>query len=344
MTTRVSADFAERITKNYDIEKLSVATIASHSALNILHGAKKFGLRTIAIAKRDVAWFYRTAWFVDEVWEVDAYNDLSHVARRLVENNAIFVPHGSFVEYVGPRNAVEFPVPMLGNRWLIEWEADQAKKMELLNRAGIPTPRVFNDPSEVDRPVIVKLYGAKGGKGYFVARDRNELIARLRSVSEPYIVQEYVVGVPAYYHYFASPVYSRVELFGMDIRYESNVDGRVFGLAEPTFVVVGNLPLVLRESLLPTVVRYGENFAKAVAEVVPPGMIGPFSLESIITDEPRIVVFEFSGRIVAGTNVYMGVGSPYSILYFEKVMDMGERIALEIVEASRRGVLHKVLT
>jgi len=73
-------------------------------------------------------------------------------------------------------------------------------------------------------------------------------------------------------------------------------------------------------------------------------MIGPFSLESIITDDLSIIVFEFSGRIVAGTNVYMGVGSPYSVLYFDNPMDMGERIAHELREGVRRGILDKMLS
>ena len=114
-------------------------------------------------------------------------------------------------------------------------------------------------------------------------------------------------------------------------------DGRAFNLAEPILVVVGNIPVVLRESLLPTVQKYGEDFSRAVAELIPPGMVGLYSLESIIRDDLTIVVFEFLGRIAAGTNVYMGVGSPYSVLYFDKPMDMGERIAHEIVNAAKRG-------
>ncbi len=333
----------EAVLKRYDPERLTVATIASHTALQILRGAKRAGFHTLALAKRGTEWFYSRFAFIDEVWPVDPL-ELHNHAERLVERSAVLVPHGSYVEYVGPKRAMEMPVPTFGNRYLVEWESDQRLKLMLLREAGIPTPRTFEDPRDVDGPVIVKLYGAKGGRGYFVARDREDLALKLRGVEGPYIVQEYVIGVPAYYHFFGSPIYDRVEIFGMDIRYESNVDGRTLGLADPTFVVVGNLPLVLRESLLPTVQKYGESFAAVVAERVPPGMIGPYSLESIIRDTMDIVVFEFSGRIVAGTNTYMGVGSPYSALYFERPMDMGERIGLELVEAARRGRLDSVLT
>ena len=32
-------------------------------------------------------------------------------------------------------------------------------------------PRVIEDPKDIDGPVIVKCAGAKGGRGYFIARD-----------------------------------------------------------------------------------------------------------------------------------------------------------------------------
>lgn len=334
----------EEVVKGYDVDRLKVVTIASHSSLQILRSAKKLGLGTVAVAKPGVGWFYRRFNFIDRVIEVD-FSEFERLADELTRDNAVLIPHGSYVEYVGWRRALRMPIPTFGNRYLLEWEASQSKKMKLLEYAGIPIPKSFNDPSSVDRPVIVKLSGAKGGRGYFIAKDPRELMDKLSGVKDDdYIIQEYIVGVPAYYHYFASRVYGRVELFGMDIRYESNVDGRTFNLAEPTFVVVGNLPIVLRESLLPTVQRYGEEFSRAVSELVPPGMIGPYSLESIIKDDLTIVVFEFSGRIVAGTNVYMGIGSQYSVLYFDRPMDMGERIAHELVTAAKSGRLHEVVT
>ena len=32
-------------------------------------------------------------------------------------------------------------------------------------------PKVIDDPHEINGPVIVKYAGAKGGEGYFIARD-----------------------------------------------------------------------------------------------------------------------------------------------------------------------------
>ncbi|MGC8969433.1 MAG: formate--phosphoribosylaminoimidazolecarboxamide ligase [Conexivisphaera sp.] len=343
MTGSARIPDVEGILKGYDPERLTVAVIASHTALQILLGAKREGLRTLALAPPGRGWFYSRMWFVDEVLEMDL-GTLSSAAGELTSRNAILIPHGSYVEYVGWRAALELRVPTFGNRYLLEWEADQRRKMSLLEAAGLRTPRNYSSPDEVDGPVIVKLYGAKGGRGYFFARDADELRRRLGSVREPHIIQEYVVGVPAYHHFLHSPLRDRVELFGFDLRYESNVDGRTFGLADPTFVVVGNLPLVLRESLLPGVARDGESFARAVLEHTGRPPIGPFSLESIVRDTLEIVYFEFSGRIVAGTSVYMVHGSPYSLMYFREPVDMGRRIAMEIREAAESGRLGEVTT
>ena len=72
------------------------------------------------------------------------------------------------------------------------------------------------------------------------------------------------------------------------------------------------------------------------------GMIGPFCLESIVTDDLRIKVFEISSRIVAGTNPFIS-GSPYSDL-LELDVSTGRRIAQEIKFAKDRDVLSEVLS
>uniref|UniRef100_A0A7C5YET4 Formate--phosphoribosylaminoimidazolecarboxamide ligase n=1 Tax=Caldiarchaeum subterraneum TaxID=311458 RepID=A0A7C5YET4_CALS0 len=322
---------------------ITLATVASHSALQILKAAKKTGLGTAAIAFNESAAFYKQFTFIDEIFETkpDKIEELEPV---LSMRNTVFVPHGSFVEYCGPEKAEKFDVPFFGTRGLIEVEADQRKKMQLLREANIPTAEEYDSVDAAEPPVIVKRGGAKGGVGYFLAFSKKELTEKIHMVSAPYVIQRYVVGVPVYVHFFASPVFERVELFGADIRYESNVDGRVFGLAEPSFVVIGNKPVVLRESLLPRLHNYGVSFAKTVEKMLGAPMIGPFCLETIITDQLEIKAFEFSGRIVAGTNIYMGVGSPYSTLYFDKPMDMGERISLEIKQAAEKGLLDKIVT
>ncbi len=333
---------------------MSIATLASHSALQIMHGAKKEGLKTTLIVRKDRYEFYATfSHLVDNFIVVENWKDVlsKEVKEQLLSLNSILIPHGSLVEYVGSQNLIDYDVPIFGSRRILEWEASQKKKMELLKVAGIKVPKEFNDPDEVDRLVIVKLGGAKGGRGYFLARTPEEVKKGLERLGNPsnYIIQEYVVGVPAYYHIFNSKVRKRIEITGMDIRYESNVDGlkrlppEFAKDVQPTFTVIGNIPMVLRESLLIKVYNYAKSFVEATKNVVGEELIGPFCLESIVTEDGDIVVFEFSGRIVAGTNVYIH-GSPYSALYWDEPMSVGGRIAREIKEARDKGMLEEVVT
>lgn len=352
----------KELLEGYDTDKLTIATLASHSSLQIFHGAKREGFKTVAVVEAQRLWFYRHFGnLIDHFVVVERWGELCRegVIRRLRELNSVMVPHGSYVEYVGLECAESLPVPIFGSRRLFRVEANQSEKMRLLAEAGIPTPKAYALGEEVKGLAIVKLPGAKGGRGYFVERDARRIADRLkryvnegviRDFSEA-IIQEYVFGVTAYYHYFYSPVLNRLELLGADIRYESEADGiaRVpprfleeLGV-EPTFTVVGNIPLVLRESLLPTILKYGLQFVEATKRLYPPGIIGPFCLESVIDRDLRIVVFEFSGRIVAGTNLYID-GSPYSYLYWDEPMSMGRRIARELKLALERGVLDEVVT
>jgi 5-formaminoimidazole-4-carboxamide-1-(beta)-D-ribofuranosyl 5'-monophosphate synthetase len=72
-------------------------------------------------------------------------------------------------------------------------------------------------------------------------------------------------------------------------------------------------------------------------------MIGPFCLEGIYDREGKFITFEFSARIVAGTNLYLQ-GSPYSGLIFDEPMSMGRRVAREIKIASEKGIVEQIIT
>jgi 5-formaminoimidazole-4-carboxamide-1-(beta)-D-ribofuranosyl 5'-monophosphate synthetase len=135
-----------------------------------------------------------------------------------------------------------------------------------------------------------------------------------------------------------------------DKRYESNVDsiGRIaakdqldMGL-ETSYNITGNVPLVVRESLLPKIFEMGEAVVRAARKIENHGIFGPFSLETVITPELKFYVFEISARIVAGTNPYL-MGSPYTALRYNEPMSTGRRIAREIKEAIAKNMLDKVL-
>lgn len=356
------SSYVRDILSGYDLDNLSIATLASHSSLQIVHGAKKEGFRTLLVVTDDRLWFYRQfKHLVDVFVIVKRWSELcsEDVVRILRERNSIFVPHGSFVEYVGMECATRIPVPIFGLRSLFPVEADQHAKMRLLSSAGIPIPRVYSVDEEPDRLVMVKLPGAKGGRGYFVASSKEEIALGLRKLLDEGVVrdvssvmvQEYLIGVTAYFHYFYSPVLERLEITGADIRYESDVDGlrrmpvkKLLELGlEPTFTVVGNIPVVLRESIMPVIMDYGARFVEATKTHLPPGVIGPFCLEAVIGRDTGVKVFEFSGRIVAGTNLYID-GSPYTYLYWDEPMSVGRRISREVKLALEKRMLDRVVT
>jgi 5-formaminoimidazole-4-carboxamide-1-(beta)-D-ribofuranosyl 5'-monophosphate synthetase len=215
----------------------------------------------------------------------------------------------------------------------------------------------FEKAEDIDRPVIVKYHGAKGGRGFFIAKNKDELQSKMSS-QEKYTIQEFILGTRYYIHFFYSPIKSEgyrlskgsLEMLGIDRRVESNADeifriGSMNELAAagiyPSFVVTGNLPLVLRESLLARAFELGERVVETSLELFG-GMLGAFSLETIVTDDLEFKIFEISARIVAGTNQYIS-GSPYSDLV-ERNLSNGRRIAQEIKLANERDLLHEIIT
>ncbi|MEO6912681.1 MAG: DUF1246 domain-containing protein, partial [Candidatus Baltobacteraceae bacterium] len=78
-------------------QSYTIATLGSHSALQILKGAHDEGFRTLAVATRDTERLYRSFKFVDEVIGVDRYQDFTGLLGELEQRKVIIVPHGSFV-------------------------------------------------------------------------------------------------------------------------------------------------------------------------------------------------------------------------------------------------------
>jgi 5-formaminoimidazole-4-carboxamide-1-(beta)-D-ribofuranosyl 5'-monophosphate synthetase len=346
----------ERILGGYHWDELTIATVGSHTALQILKGARDEGFRNLVICKRGTEAVYEHFGVADELLSIDRYDQLlgKQLQEELVKRNVILIPHGSFVEYLSPRRIEdELAVPLFGNRTVLEWESNRDKERTWLAQAGLRLPLELETPEEIDRLVMVKFPGAKGGKGYFLARTPEEFaqkLARLElSDKGQFTIQEFVIGTRFYPHYFYSPLTGRLELLSMDIRYESNVDGlaRLASLVEesapePSFVVTGNIPVVVRESLLTQILTMGQQVVTTSQELFSPGLIGPFCIETICTDELRFVAFEISARIVAGTNLYIN-GSPYSQLLYREPMSTGRRIARELKEALQADALARVV-
>jgi len=321
-----------------------IATLASHSALQILKGAKEEGFPTIAICQKDKVQPYKSFNVADEFIIIDNFKDYSLIEDELLKRNAILIPHGSFITNLGGK-IDNIKARYFGNKKILSWESDRTLERQWLTKAGLRMPRLFAAPEEIDTQVIVKFDGAGGGQGYFLADSLEEFSVKIKDhPDKTYTIQEFIVGTPLFIHYFYSPLTKELEVMGFDKRYESNADalGRIPQTEIPaTYTVTGNLPLVIRESLLPEVFRMGEAVVKVSQEIEPPGLYGPFCLETIITPELKFHVFEISARIVAGTNCFPG-GSPYTYYKYSEPMSTGRRIARELKTAIQLNQLDKV--
>jgi 5-formaminoimidazole-4-carboxamide-1-(beta)-D-ribofuranosyl 5'-monophosphate synthetase len=249
--------------------------------------------------------------------------------------------------------------PVFGNKHILRWESDRALKEKLMKAAKLNVPKSITSPKQIDGLVIVKRHGAAGGKGYFLAsseeeynKKRDNLVKQgLINDDNDLYIQEYSSGVLAYLQFFYSPLKNELEFFGVDQRHESDIDGLARIPAEnqlatdktSSFNVIANSPLVLRESLLDDVYKMGENFVEASLKLVPPGMNGPFCIEGVYDEEAHFHTFEFSARIVAGTNIFI-TGSPYTALIYDEPMSMGRRIAREIKQAETENKLKNIIT
>jgi 5-formaminoimidazole-4-carboxamide-1-(beta)-D-ribofuranosyl 5'-monophosphate synthetase len=357
---------------DYDTNQLTIGVVASHSSLQILHGAKKEGFRTLGIAVGENRRRFYKAFpgaEPDEWLMLDNYKEMLDYAEWFRERNVVIIPHGSLVEYLGTTNYKNLEVPTFGNRGILHWESSRQRQRIWLEKGGCDLPKVLEDPHDIDGPVIVKYAGAKGGRGYFIARDYRDF-RRNVDIEEEFTIQEYVLGCRYYLHFFFDPTaddgfqvrgrgtnagknLGRLELLSMDRRDESNVDefyklGSLRDLREmnlePSFVVTGNQPVVIRESLLPRAFEMAEGTIAASFELEEGGrgMIGPFCLETIVTDKLEFKVFEISARIVAGSNPFVG-GSPYSDINEER-MSTGRRIARSIKKAIESKRLPDILS
>jgi 5-formaminoimidazole-4-carboxamide-1-(beta)-D-ribofuranosyl 5'-monophosphate synthetase len=333
-------------------ELYTIATLGSHSALQILKGAKDEGFHTLAVTTPQNESLYASFGFVDEVMVIPRYSDFPKVEKELNKRKIVLVPHGSFVAYLSLEEHKAMTTPYFGNKAVLDLEADRIRQREWLLQAGLKMPRQFTKASDIDRPVIVKLYGAQGGKGYLFVKNAEDFHKRAAHlVEQKYIMQEYVIGVPVYIHYFYSPLTGKLEIMSMDRRYESNVDslGRIPSASQegwdiqPSYVVIGNQPISLRESLLAEAFHMGEAVVRVSRELCPErGLFGAFCLETIVTPEAEFFLMEISARIVAGTNLFID-GSPYSYLNYTEPMSTGRRIAREIKNALLSNSLSLVL-
>src|SRR3989338_5569783 len=264
--------------------KYKIATIGSHSALQVFKGAHDEGFKTIAVCKKGSERPYQMFNVADEIISIDSYRDFPKIQNELIKKNAIVIPHGSFVTYMGYEEVEKLKVNYFGNKKILKWESDRNLERQWLVNSGLKVPRLYKSPKDIDGLVIVKFMGAEGGKGYFLSKDEKDFNKKIKPYKlRKYVIQEYIIGVPLFIHYFYPPLTNEIEIMGMDIRYESNVDslGRisardqiVLPKIDPSYVIVCNIPVVVRESFLPRLIKMGEDVVRQSKKLALPGLFG----------------------------------------------------------------------
>lgn len=312
---------------------------------------------------------------VDETWTYPKFAEIPAPASqaRLRESGALLVPNRALSSYVS-LEAIEggLEVPIVGSRSMlrIEERTERENYYTLLKAAGIPAPAAIASPSEIDGLVIVKLPHAtkRLERGFFTAASPKEfetkraaLLAR-REITEADLaharIERYVLGPVFNFNFFFSPLVPRsdgLELLGVDERRESSLDGLVripasqqLELPEaartPGYTVVGHASLTVRESVLEEVFQIGERFVEAARARYPPGILGPFTLQTCLDHDGKPTVFDVAARIGGGTNIHLSVGHPYANALWGQPMSSGRRIAVEIRRAIEAGRLREVVT
>ncbi len=365
-----------------------VATVGSHSALDIADGAVTEGLVSLVLAEagRDSTYSRyfltvrgsdgaRVRGCVDEVWVLPKFADLASPASqtRLRDRGALLVPNRALSSYV-PLATIEneLRIPIVGSRAMlrIEERTERENYYTLLESAGIPTPQLVRGPDAIDGLSMVKLPHASRRleRGFFTAASPAEYHAKVVQLVARGIVsrddlahariERYVLGPVFNFNFFFSPLVPRaegLELLGVDERRESNLDGMVrlpaaqqLALSDadriPEYTVVGHGTLTVRESILEEVFRLGERFVDASRARYPPGILGPFCLQTCLDSAGHAVVFDVAARIGGGTNVHLALGHPYGNALWRGPMSSGRRIALELRRATDEGRLGEVVT
>ncbi len=132
-----------------DYRDIVVATVCSHSSLQIFHGARQEGFKTLGIAIGKQPRFYDAFPLArpDEFLLVDSYKEIADHADDLIARQVVTVPHGSFVEYMGADTFAKLRVPTFGNRSVLAWECQERRD---------PRPVTYAPGSQLGEQASVK--------------------------------------------------------------------------------------------------------------------------------------------------------------------------------------------
>lgn len=364
----ISLEQVAAIVDDYDLKNVTVGTIGSHSALEIMDGAKDENLKTICICQKGREQPYRRfKRLADEIILLDKFSDVLYAENqeKLRQFNTIMVAHRAFTAYLGYDNIEnDLKVPILGNRLLLRAEERTAPKNQyyLLEQAGIRHPKIYHKALEIDGPVMIKVQEArrKLERAFFISSSYEDYEKKSKQKIEQGLVtkqdldratiEEYVPGTYFNLNFFVSPLTGETEFLGIERRLQTNIHDIVSLSARQQMEIdvqiqnieVGHTPASIRESLLEKVFEMGDRIAVAARKEYPPGIIGPISLQSIVTVDLDFVVYDVSLRVPG--NPIMATTSPYTKYYYGYTMGVGRRIAMEIKKAIWQRKLPDIVT
>ncbi|MEK6877764.1 MAG: formate--phosphoribosylaminoimidazolecarboxamide ligase family protein, partial [Thermoproteota archaeon] len=315
---------------------LTVGSLGSHSALEIMDGAKDENLQTVVVCQRGRETPYkRFSRIADEIIIVNKFKDMLSVKiqNKLRLLNTIIVPHRALTAYLGYKGIENnFKVPIFGNRALFQAEERSHKKNQyyLLEKARIKHPKIFKSPKGIDRPVIVKVQekSRKLERAFFNVssysdyKEKTETKIKHGLISKEDLkiasIEELAIGTYFNFNYFSTPISDEVDFLGIERRLQTNLHDFNALPARQQLEIdvplqnieVGHTPASIRESLLDKVISAGDKFVSAVKKEYSPGIIGPFSLQSVITRDLEIIVYDVSLRVPG--NPILATTSPYT--------------------------------
>ena len=384
----IGKDEIASIIEDYDRLKLRVGMTASHSALDICDGAIEEGFPTVAYCQKGrektYSEYFKTQrttsgrvrrGMVDKSIVLDSFNDVMNqdMQSEMRKRNVVYIPNRSFTSYSSIDDVENnFHVPMFGSRNMLRMEerTEDQDYYWILDKAGLPYPEAIEDPQDIDCLVIVKLHHAqkKLERGFFTCASYEEYVEKSQTLLKEGTIdkesldgariERYVIGPVFNLNFFYSPLEDdmpKLELLGVDWRFESSLDGHVRLPAPqqmtmpahqqiPEMTVVGHNTATIRESLLEEAFELGEKFITASKEHYDPGIIGPFCLQTCIDKDMNYSIYDVAPRVGGGTNVHVSVGHPYGNATWRKPMSSGRRIAMELRRAAEQDRLLEVLT
>jgi len=384
----IDREIVQEIVESYDPDKIKVGVLASHSALDVADGAVDEGFHTMLYCQKGREKTY-TKYFrgvreggvmsrgcVDDFKVYGKFNELmtEKEQEQMRDDNVLFVPNRSFTSYISLEEIEDdFKVPLVGSRNMLRSEERGEKQNYywLLDKAGLPYPEKIDDPKDINELCVVKLHHAKKKleRGFFTACSKKEYYSKTEELLKQGVItcdalasariERYIIGPVFNLDFFYNPLEdneSKIELLGIDWRFESSLDGHVRLPAKqqmdlvgtkqalPEYTVCGHNSATLRESLLEKAFGLAEKWVAAANKHYRPGIIGAFCLQTCVDKDLNFYIYDVAPRVGGGTNVHMNVGHAYGNTLWRKPMSTGRRTSKLIRDAVEQNRLKEIVT